>query len=61
MGLGFLRAADLYVPGSYTTIQSAINATTTGDTIYVAPGTYTEALSINKSIALIGCGKKQTI
>ncbi|MEW6617882.1 MAG: right-handed parallel beta-helix repeat-containing protein [bacterium] len=49
-------AADLYVPGSYTTIQSAVNTATTGDTIYVGTGTYNEALYINKSIALVGAG-----
>ncbi|MEW6104276.1 MAG: right-handed parallel beta-helix repeat-containing protein, partial [bacterium] len=34
-------ATDLYVPGSYTTIQAAINAATTGDTVWIDPGTYT--------------------
>ncbi|MEW6619688.1 MAG: hypothetical protein AB1422_10210 [bacterium] len=39
-------AADLYVPGSYTTIQAAINANaaTSGDRIIVAAGTYNEAV-----------------
>ncbi|MEW6606240.1 MAG: right-handed parallel beta-helix repeat-containing protein [bacterium] len=49
-------AADLYVPWSYTTIQTAVNAATTGDTIYVGTGTYNEAVYINKSIALVGAG-----
>jgi hypothetical protein len=32
----------LNVPGTYSTIQSAINASSTGDTVLVAPGTYFE-------------------
>ncbi len=32
----------LNVPGTYPTIQSAINASINGDTVLVAPGTYTE-------------------
>ncbi|MEW6104647.1 MAG: hypothetical protein AB1630_12690 [bacterium] len=34
--------ANLYVPSQYSTIQSAINAASNGDTIYVSPGTYQE-------------------
>ncbi|MEW6680705.1 MAG: hypothetical protein AB1297_06810 [bacterium] len=39
LGMGLITqgggAADLYVPGSYTTIQSAINAANNGDTIEI--------------------------
>ncbi|MFN7828934.1 MAG: hypothetical protein ACK5RR_13295, partial [Acidobacteriota bacterium] len=43
-------------PGeTYATIQSAINAAATGDTIEVAPGTYTENLTINgKNLIILG-------
>jgi hypothetical protein len=34
-----------YVPGTYTTIQSALNACATGDTVLVAPGIYYENLT----------------
>ncbi|MEW6605827.1 MAG: right-handed parallel beta-helix repeat-containing protein [bacterium] len=49
LGVVFLtqgaNAADLYVPGSYTTIQSAINAATNGDTVLVNNGTYIENIN----------------
>lgn len=51
-------AADLYVnnsgqSGTYTTIQAAINAASTGDNIYVSPlNSYQESLSVTKSIRI---------
>jgi parallel beta-helix repeat protein/predicted outer membrane repeat protein len=35
-----VNAATIYVPGDYDTIQDAINASSTGDTVLVADGTY---------------------
>ena len=46
---------------SYTTIQSAINAAGTGDTIKVAAGVYTETLDVNKSVTIEGAGAGNTI
>jgi len=62
MGLmaGLVEAADLYVPVGYATIQSAVNAANNGDTITVSAGTYTEAVYINKGIALVGAGSNST-
>jgi hypothetical protein len=40
-------------PGAaYTTIQSAINAAASGDTIVVCSGTYAEQLSVSKSLTI---------
>lgn len=57
------RAADLYVPGEYSTIQAAIDAAVTGDTVHVAanPEPYAESLTIIlKHITLVGAGAGQT-
>ena len=44
-----------YVPSQYSTIQAAINASSDGDTIMVAAGTYTAFQVINKTnISIIG-------
>jgi hypothetical protein len=37
---------------TYSSIQTAIDAATTGDTILVAPGTYVGALTLNKAVHL---------
>lgn len=45
---------------TYTTIQSAINAASAGDTIKVLPGTYNEAIAINKNLVIQGSGYETT-
>ena len=45
---------------TYTTIQSAINAASVGDTIKVLPGIYNEAININKNVVVQGSGYETT-
>ena len=53
-----VRAATLFVggagPGNYTTIQTAIDAASPGDIVYVFNGTYFENVVVNKTMSLIG-------
>ncbi len=51
----------IYVPTDYSTIQEAINAAISGDTIFVYSGTYKEHIVVNKSVSLIGEGRDSTI
>ncbi len=47
----------IHVPGDQTTIQAAINAANTGDTVLVAPGTYTENINFGgKAITVTSSG-----
>lgn len=48
-------------PGNYTTIQSAIDAASPGNTIYVYSGTYYEYVLVNKTISLKGEDRNTTI
>jgi hypothetical protein len=45
----------------YTTIQSAIDAAGTGDTILVYPGVYKETLDVSTSVTIEGLGTGSTI
>jgi len=61
---GIISAETLRVGGSgnYSTILSAIDAASNGDTILVASGTYIESLSIKKSgLTIIGQGYDNTL
>ena len=46
---------------TYSTIQQAINTVSNGSIIYLSNGTYTEQLTINKSITLTGQNSKTSI
>jgi pimeloyl-ACP methyl ester carboxylesterase len=47
--------ADLNVPADFPTIQAAVNAARTNDTIHIAPGIYTEQVQIiSNKLTLIG-------
>jgi hypothetical protein len=48
-----LFASTINVPADQPTIQSAINAASNGDTVVVAPGTYTENINfLGKAITV---------
>ena len=54
--------ADVYTVNPGESIQAAIDVASNGDTINVAPGTYTETLTIaHKGIHIRGAGAGQTI
>jgi hypothetical protein len=49
------HAADLNVPADYTSIQAAVNAAASGDTIYIAAGIYEgQILILRKNLTLVG-------
>jgi parallel beta-helix repeat protein len=45
--------------GQYTTIQQAMDAAKPGDTVLVAPGTYTENVVVNKPLTITGTATVQ--
>ena len=47
--------------GEYRTITDAINAAKPGDRVFVLPGTYEEAIVIDKPLEIIGRGKREEI
>ena len=49
------------LPPCNTTLQACIAALPTGETINILPGVYTESITLNKRVSLIGSGSDQTI
>ncbi|TET89275.1 MAG: hypothetical protein E3J35_10310 [Methanomassiliicoccales archaeon] len=62
---GIVTAPTLYVggsgPGNYTTIQSAVDAASPGDSVFIFAGTYEESVLVNKTLSLVGEDKDLTI
>lgn len=56
----FLTGEIIQVPGDYTSIQGAIDASASGDEIQVSMGNYSEQLLIDKSISIVGVGAAYT-
>lgn len=56
-----VKAAIITVPDDYPTIQAAINAAISGDTIYARSGLYYENVILNKTVSLIGEDNNTTI
>lgn len=61
--LAIVHTAEIAGTGKfYHSIQSAINAANPGDTIWVYPGTYNEALTVNKAASVVSIqGAAQTV
>jgi parallel beta-helix repeat protein len=53
-----VRARTITVPDDYSTIQEAINAATSGGTVYVKSGKYYENVIVNKAVSLVGQSRK---
>jgi Putative metal-binding motif len=53
---GLDPAGDHYVPDEYETIQAAVTAASSGDTICVDDGDYTGIFPVNKSVDIVGTG-----
>jgi parallel beta-helix repeat protein len=45
---------DLTTPGTFSTIQAAVNAANPGDTILADPGTYNELVQVTKTLTIEG-------
>lgn len=56
-----ITIVDINGAGQFTSIQQAIDNANPGDTIQVWPGTYNEAININKDVVLQGSGYENTI
>ena len=47
-------------PGCYAAIQPAVNAAADGDTIVIAPGTYSGGVTVGVSVTIVGAGASST-
>lgn len=57
----FYTAGMLFVPQGYTTISQALAAAQSGETVFVAAGTYHELLTVPDGVKLVGSNPTTTI
>ncbi len=57
---GACLACDVCSACTFTTVQAAIDAASTGDTIRICAGTYVGNVTVNKNLTLIGAGDGAT-
>ncbi len=55
------RGVVITVPGDFQTIGAAVGGAANGDVITVAAGQYTENVTLNTGVALVGAGAGQTV
>ena len=55
-GVGPVAAAEVRVPDGFESIQAAIDVSSDGDVIVVAPGTYTERIRLRTNVTLKSAG-----
>jgi parallel beta-helix repeat protein len=53
--------ATLRVPEEFVSIQAAVDAAQDGDMVWVAPGEYSESVTVNRAIRLQGAGPGRTV
>ncbi|WP_422370452.1 VCBS domain-containing protein [Hoeflea sp.] len=65
IGIEMIQHADgrflLVGNGGFATIQDAVDASSEGDIILIAPGTYTESVEVDVAITLIGHGGASSV
>ncbi|MBN2563290.1 MAG: hypothetical protein JXQ75_20410, partial [Phycisphaerae bacterium] len=45
---------EIHVPRDYPTIQEAVNAAPPGATVFISPGSYDEAITVDRSLQIVG-------
>ena len=58
---GHALATERHVPAEYPTIQQAVNAAVSGDTVRIAPGNYTEQVVVAFKTGLTLAGEPGTV